>query len=434
MLVGGGLGARWWFTKQQMVSVTVEGVVRRDLEALVSASGKIQPKRSVNISASTMGRVVKLSVEEGDRVKLGQFLLQIDPQTLRSAVQRSEASLEGARSQLLQARVGVETARANLELAQLTLKRQRELSAEQLTTREALERAQNEVSVRETELRAREQEVATRSQQIRQEQAGLDSQKYELSKVTIEAPIDGIVTRRNIEEGETVVIGTMNNAGTVLLTIADMSVIEAEVEVDETNIPSVALGQTGKVTIDAMPDRTFHGHVTEIGNSPIQSTAAGQSSTARQATNFKVVVTLDDPVPDVRPGFTCTADITTSSRGKALSVPIQAVTVRELVYDAAGKIVRVPRSKPDSSQSVEARVAAQALKPGQTRKETEGVFLYRAGKVEFMPVKVGIAGERYFEVVSGLREGDLVITGPFSSVREIVDGDSVKVEEPADHK
>lgn len=434
VLVGGGFGARWWFTKQQMVSVTVEGVVRRDLEALVSASGKIQPKRSVNISASTMGRVVKLSVEEGDRVKLGQFLLQIDPQTLRSAVQRSEASLEGARSQLLQARVGVETARANLELAQITLKRQRELSAEQLTTREALERAQNEVSVRETELRAREQEIATRSQQIRQEQAGLDSQKYELSKVTIESPIDGIVTRRNIEEGETVVIGTMNNAGTVLLTIADMSVIEAEVEVDETNIPSVALGQAGKVTIDAMPDRTFHGHVTEIGNSPIQSTAAGQSTTARQATNFKVVVTLDDAVPDVRPGFTCTADITTSSRANALSVPIQAVTVRELVYDAAGKIVRVPRSKPDSGQSVEARVAAQALRPGQTRKETEGVFLYKAGKVEFMPVKVGIAGERYFEVVAGLRDGDLVITGPFSSVREIVDGDSVKVEEPADHK
>ena len=213
----------------------------------------------MNISASTMGRVTKLSVEEADRVKRGQFLLQIDPQTLKSAVQRSEASLEAARSSLQQARVGVDTARANLELAQANLKRQRDLWAEQLTTREALERAQNEVAVRETELQSRQQEIATRSQQIRQEAAGLDSQRYELSKVTIDAPIDGIVTRRNIEEGETVVIGTMNNAGTVLLTIADMSVIEAEVEVDETNIPSVALGQPAKVTIDAMPDRTFRG-------------------------------------------------------------------------------------------------------------------------------------------------------------------------------
>lgn len=180
-----------------------------------------------------------------------------------------------------------------------------------------------------------------------------------------------------------------------------------------------------------MPDRTFHGHVTEIGNSPIQTTNAGQSSNARQATNFKVVVTLDDPVPDVRPGFTCTADITTSSRSKALSVPIQAVTVRELVYDSAGQIVHTPRPKADSGQSVEARVAAQALKPGQTRKETEGVFVYRGGKVEFLPVKVGIAGEKYFEVLSGLREGALVITGPFSSVREIAEGDTVKVEDPS---
>ena len=159
----------------------------------------------------------------------------------------------------------------------------------------------------------------------------------------IESPIAGIVTRRNIQEGETAVVGTMNNAGTVLLTVADMSVIQAEVEVDETNIPNVALGQIAKITIDAIPDRTFKGHVTEIGNSPIQAT--GQAATNQQATNFKVVVVLDEEVPDVRPGFTCTADITTATRKNVVAVPIPAVAVRELIYDAKGQIVKQPRTE-----------------------------------------------------------------------------------------
>jgi HlyD family secretion protein len=437
VIVGAAGGGWWWRHRSDIPAVNAEAIKRRDLDAIVSASGKIQPKRSVNISAQTVGRVTQLVVEEGDRVKRGQFLMQIDPNTLKSAVQRGEASLGAARSALEMAKASVETAKASLDLAQTNLKRQQQLWADQLTTREALERAQNEVEVRRTELKAREQEVATRSQQIRQESATLDSQRYELTKVTIESPIEGIVTRRNIEEGETVVIGTMNNAGTVLLTIADMSVIEAEVEVDETNIPSVRLGQQGTVTIDALPDRTFRGHVTEIGNSPIQTTATAQStSSARQATNFKVVVTLDERIEDVRPGFTCTADITTATRSKVLAVPIQAVTVREVTFDASGKIVHTPKKqKKTSGGSVEARVAAQEeLKPGETRKETEGVFLLRGNTTEFVAVKVGIAGERYFEAVSGLREGDLVITGPFDSVRQMDDGDEVKLEEPGSKK
>ena len=180
---------------------------------------------------------------------------------------------------------------------------------------------------------------------MKQESASLQSNRYELSKVTIDSPIDGIVTRRSIEEGETVVIGTMNNPGTVLLTIADMSIIEAEVEVDETNVPSVVIGQPARVVIDALPGRTFTGHVTEIGNSPIQQPNAGtqSGSTSRQATNFKVSVTLDEQIPDVRPGFTCTADITTSTRAGVIGVPIQAVTVREMIVDGKGAIVRRPR-------------------------------------------------------------------------------------------
>ena len=223
--------------------------------------------------------------------------------------------------------------------------------------------------------------------------------------------MDGLVTRRNIEEGETAVVGTMNNAGTVLLTIADMSVLEAEIEVDETDIPNVALGQVAKVTIDAVPDREFKGRVTEIANSPIQTSTS--STGQRQATTFKVVVTIDEEVPDVRPGFTCTAEITTATRKSVVSVPIQALTVRDLLYTNAGQLVREP---PPRAQAVRptSETTHPASKPpeGHTRKETEGVFLFRDGKAVFTPLKTGVAGEQYFEVTDGLKAGDQVITGP----------------------
>jgi HlyD family secretion protein len=324
VLAGAAAGVAFWANRPNLPEVAAEAVRARDLEAIVSASGKIQPKRQVNVSANTMGKVTRVAVEEGQRVRAGQFLLEIDPRSLEGQLQRGEASVAAARSSLQQARTGVEQARVALDLSRQTLKRQQELWSGGLTSREALERAQNDVEQREAELKAREQEIQTREQQIRQEQAGLTTTRYNLSQVIINSPMDGIVTRRNIEEGETAVVGTMNNAGTVLLTIADMSVIEAEVEVDETDIPTVTIGQQARVTIDAVPDRTFRGHVTEIGNSPIQQTGA-QAATQQQATNFKVVITLDEEVPDIRPGFTCTAEITTATRTNVLAVPIQAL-------------------------------------------------------------------------------------------------------------
>src|SRR5205807_5297681 len=195
----------------------------------------------------------------------------------------------------------------------------------QITTREALEKAENDLKAVESALHEREKTASAQAARIAQERAGLESARYDLSKVRIESPIEGIVTRRNIQEGETAVVGTMNNAGTVLLQLADMGVIQAEVEVDETNVPNVQIGQIAKITIDAIADKTFKGHVTEIGNSPIQSTTTGQVAAGTQATNFKVVVVLDEPVPEVRPGFTCTADITTATRKNVVSVPIPAV-------------------------------------------------------------------------------------------------------------
>ena len=304
-----------------------------------------------------------------------------------------------------------------------------------MTTRESLERAQNEVAIREADLKARLQEIQTREQQIRQEQADLATTRYSLSQVIISSPMDGIVIRRNIEEGENVMVGTMNNAGTVLLTIADLSVMEAEIEVDETDIPTVTLGQDARITIDAVQDRTFRGRVTEIGNSPIQPT--GTQASTQQATNFKVVVTLDEEVPNVRPGFTCTAEITTDVRADALSVPIQALTVREMLFDEASDLVHEPPPVPPSrfrifrGATIEPRVAAAEPPPGHTRREAEGVFVLRDDRAVFVPVQTGIAGERYFEVLSGLTERDRVITGPFSSVRELPDGGRVRLTEVA---
>ena len=423
--------ANFRFRKEQGKEVAVEALKTRDLTSVVSASGKIQPKRSVNISADVMGRVTDLAVNEGETVKRGQFLLQIDPRNLESQLQQGQASLAAAESLLEQQRSAVITARENLSLAPENLKRPRDRWRQALTTRESLDRAETDVKVRESEVRQAEQQLRTQDQRIRQERAGLANARYNLSKVRIESPIDGLVTRRAIELGEMVVIGTMNNPGTVMLTIADMSVIEAEIEVDETDIPSIRMGQTTKITIDAMPDKSFTGKVTEIGNSPIQ-TAGAQAG--QQATNFKVVVTLDGEIPEVRPGFTCTAEITTATREKALAVPIQAMAARELVFDKDGKIVRPPKDEKRPRRQAPGTASAEELPAGQTRKETEGVFVFRDGQAVFTPVKTGIAGDKYFEVLEGLKEGDQVITGPFASVRELADGDKVKLEKKAEPK
>ncbi len=429
LVIAAVVGANFYFRRETGLPVTVETIKTRDLEAIVSASGKIQAERTVNISSDTVGRVVNLAVNEGDRVRKGQFLLQIDPKPLMSRVDTGTASLKAAEVTLDQMQQAVVTARAQLELARQNLKRQEDLWRQELTTKESYDKAVNDVKVAESSLAERDKSAAAQASRIAQERASLDSARYDLSKVRIESPIDGLVTSRSIQEGEMVMIGTMNNAGTVLMTLADMSSIQAEIEVDETNVPSVRIGQPAKVTIDAIPDRSFRGHVTEIGNSPIQSTPGQQQVAAgTQATNFKVKVMLDEPVPDVRPGFTCTADITTATRAGVVSVPIPAVAVREVIYDANGQIVRQPRVDRRRRPAVEPVASAEELKPGQTRKETDGVFVMRNGRAEFVPIKMGVAGDKYFEVVSGLQVGDQVITGPYNSVRGMADGDAVKLD------
>ena len=413
LAVAGAVGGYLYYQRRQLPEVEVEVIARRNLEALVSASGKVQPKKLVNISADTIGRVTKLSVEEGDIVKKGQFLLQIDPENLESAVELSAAGLAAGREAVQSTRVAVETARANLDLAEQNLARLTRLHQDQLVSREALDRVEAEVKVRRSELEARETEVRAQEQRLEQEVAGLRSARHNLSKVTLDSPMNGIVSRLNIEEGETVLVGTMNNPGTVLLTVADMSVVQAELEVDETDIIDVALGQPALVTIDAFPDREFTGRVTKIGSSSLEAQLLQQ----RQATMFEAEVTLDSEVPDARPGFSCTADITTATRVDAIAVPIQALTVRE-VY-------------PDSEGNLHARTRDEEWPPSPRieGEEIEGVFVHRDGRVHFTPVEIGIAGEQYFEVLGGLKEGDEVVIGPFDQVREMMDRDRVRVRE-----
>src|SRR5438874_1112261 len=255
LVAGAVVGANFYFKKDKGLPVTTDVIKTRDLEAIVSASGKIQPKRLVKISAETPGRVVNLAVNEGDRVHVGQFLLQIDPKSLRTRVDSGTASLEAARASIEQMRQSVETTKAQLEQARQNLARQQDLWKQQLTTREALDKAMNDVKVAESSVQEREKQIRPQESRINMEQATLESARYDLSKVRMESPIEGIVTRRNVQEGETAVIGTMNNAGTVLLELADMGIIQAEVEVDETNVPHVQIGQLAKRTIDRIPDK-----------------------------------------------------------------------------------------------------------------------------------------------------------------------------------
>jgi HlyD family secretion protein len=422
VVLGAIVFANFKFKRQDGIVVNVEKIQKRDLQAIVSASGKIQPHHLVNVSADTMGRVTDLKAEEGQVVTRGQFLLQIDPRNLTTAYNQGQASLAAARSQMEQIQASIDSNKAALKTAQDAYTRQQQLWKGGLTTKEALDNSEQQVKMRQSELSSAERSIETQRLRMKQEEAGLENAKLNLSKVRIESPIDGIITKRNIEEGETVVVGTMNNAGTQLLTIADMTDIEAQVEVDETDIPNVTLGQKAKITIDAMPGKSFSGKVVEIGNSPI----AAAGTAASQATNFLVKVKVDGIIPDVRPGFTCTAEITTATRGSVIAIPIQATTVREKIVDKTGNIV--PDEKPAAGKRRPTTVLDSDLKPGQEKKELEGVFVVKDNKAVFVPVKTGIAGEKYFEVLTGVQEGEQVIVGPFSSVRELADGAAVKVE------
>jgi HlyD family secretion protein len=392
-------------SRKSATAVESQKVEERELRALVSASGKLRAKTSVDISASTSGKVVKLAVDEGDKVDKGQFLMQIDPTPAEASVRQSEASLAAAKANL-------DLSKANLQQAQNEHERQKALFEKKLTSEELLQRARTSYDVQRMQAQAAEQDV-------QRWQAMLTNARHELQKVNVHSDIAGLVTKRNIEEGENVFVGAFNNPATVLMTVADLSVIEAEVEVDETDIVNVRLGQEVGVKVDAYPDSSFKGKVTKVGHSPILSTTGQQ-----QATSFEVIVQLIEEIPNVRPGLSCKADITTGYREKAIAVPIQALTLRKPSQ------LKPLNPKERKSKLTNGEAASDTTK----EKEVQGAFIIKDGKVEFSEVKTGIAGDRFFEVLSGLQPNDEVVIGPFSALRRLRNEDLVKIEKKATKK
>jgi HlyD family secretion protein len=404
VIAAGGLAVAK--NSDRSVEIRTEKVGRQYLVSVVTASGIIQPKRKADISADVSGRVVELAVEEGDIVQKGDLLLRIDPNTYQAGVRRAEAAVAQARAQEAQAR-------ANVLQAQSAAKRAEQLAAgDRLISAQDLEQARTQLKVTQA------QEEAARYG-VSQAEASLAEANESLRKTTIIAPMAGRVTRLNIREGETAVVGTMNNPGSLLLTVADLKVMEASVKVDETDVPDIAVGDSAAIRIDAFPDKVFSGRVTRIGNSAItgQGTTAGNSSSQEQAVDFEVVITLDQPPAELRPDLSATADIVTATRKQSIAVPIIAVTVR----DPDGKKFKVDDSDRDPN--------APATQSSKTAKQTEleGVFLVKDGKADFVPVKIGISGERYFEVRSGLKGGETVISGPYAAIRDLESGTPVRV-------
>lgn len=383
LLIAGITGASIASKGKEGTPVTFGKVERTDLVSKVSANGQIDAQRKVDLSANVMGQIVNLAVREGDVVKKGDFLLQIDQKQLAASAQGAEASMRAMFSDL-------DAARANQAEAQRTYERARNNFEQKIIPAAELDRAR-------TSLDAARANVNAIQQRIQQARANVAAARDTLSKTTMTAPMAGVITALPVEEGEVAVIGTMNNPGTKLLTIADMSVVEAVMEVDETDIPNVKVGQRATVTIDAYPNKTFDGVVTEVGSSPM--TAQGMGGGGSEAVNFEVKIQLTNPPAGVRPGFSASADIITGTRNKALAIPIQALVVRE---------------KPGTS--------------GAKAQEEEGVYVHKNGKVQFVPVKTGLAGDANIEIVSGLTEGQQIVTGPFRALREIKDGAKVREE------
>jgi HlyD family secretion protein len=387
--------------------VRIEAVQKRDLVASVTASGQVRPHTKVDLSADITGKIVKLSVKEGDMVQKGQFLLQIDQQSYEAAVLRADAALANAKSSLTQSNV-------NLTQAQSTYRRLMDIrnSNPNLASAAEIETAKTAVDVN-TAL------VDAAKHNVEQADAGLKDAKVALGKTTILAPMSGRVTRLNVENGETAIQGTLNKDAATLLTISDMSVLETKVKVDETDVSRIKVGDSTVVQLDAFPDTTFNGRVVEISNSSVKA-ATGASTD--QAIDYEVTIRLLNPPKDTKPDFSATAKIITASQKNVLSIPIIALTVRENEALNAADTAQRPGKAQNTSKQV-------------GKKDVEGVFVVGTdNKVTFRPVKVGIAGEKHFEVLSGLKDGDKIVGGTYQAIRELKDGTLVRDMKQPDKK
>jgi HlyD family secretion protein len=394
--------------REKGVEVRFETVGRRDLVAAVTASGKIQPKKKVDVSADITGRVTRIGVREGDYVQKGQFLLQIDPTIYQANLQRAQAAMSSAEAGWVQAR-------ANRDQAQRLLTRTKELREQNpnLVSPEQLEQAQTAFEIADAN--------STASQHmVEQSRAALREARDQLAKTHLIAPMAGRVTRLAVEEGEVAVPGTFSRETGLLLTISDLSVIQVKVQVDETDVVRLHLADSVEVTIDAFPDTTFVGRVTKISDSAILTAASSVGGQNDRAVDYEVEITLSNPPSDVRPDLSATSRIVTDTRKQAMAIPIIALTVRE------NTPVKTEQQGGATAAATATPAAGTAAATDTKKKEAEGVFVVSNGVATFRPVKVGIAGEEYFEVIEGVREGDTIVAGPYQAIRDLKEGARVK--------
>jgi HlyD family secretion protein len=408
LVIGGVVAFNVTKDRRNKIPVQTQKVARRDLVSTVSASGEIKPKKFVNVAADVSGRITDLYVKEGDTVRRGQMLARIDATRLEAGKEQSEAAVQAARADLARAEADVQNARLGFERA-------KKMRSDQLISDQQFEQA-------DADLKMKAAAVDAQKRRIRQQEAMLASTSDDVRKTVVVAPMNGVVTSLQKEQGESV-IGAQSFSPTVIMTVGDVSAFEVEILVDETDIRYVTLGQPAEVRVDALEGVKLKGEVTEIGSSAIPrgSSAASTSttsSTANQAKDFKVTVTLKEPPPSLRSGLNATAEITTNKKEKVLAIPIQAVVVREVSKE--GKVV-----DPTALQASEGEPSGGPRAKGE---EKEGVFVVNNGQVSFRPVKTGIIGETEIEITDGLKEGDEIVTGSYKTLRTLKDEAKIKLD------
>ena len=450
MVVAGlsAVGYGMFVRNRGVVTVQTGRAIRQDLTQTVSANGEIKPKKYVNVSSNMMGRIVRLPVKEGDRVREGSLLVQLESIQSEADVRSAEASFDAAQTELegmsasirsaeatvASAKAEITRSEADLARAKQNFSRAEQMTREGLIAKEQYDRAKADFDISSAQLNAAKARLAQAEAQeaqaltqrdstalrIAQQRAALTRARDQFSKTTIRSTLDGIITNLPVNEGEIAIVGIQNQPGTTLMTIADLSIITAEVKVDETDIVNVRLGQEARIKVDALGDRMLLGQVTEIGNSALARTTSssiGTSGTGQEAKDFKVVITLDDPPPELRPGLSCTATIETATRQQIVTAPIQALTIRE--FDPADPIAQ-------STGAV--AVTAPAARANKKKVEKEGVFVINNGVAFFRPVKTGITGTTDIEIVEGLTENDQIVTGPYQVLRTLADNARVKIQ------
>ena len=453
VIAGAGVYASTVYSKRGVVTVQTGAAVRQDLTSYVTASGEIKPKNYINIGANAMGDITELLVKEGDRVRKGELLAKIENTQPSADVESQKANLASAEADSAAAEEGLKAADDNIATLQAAVTesqadlartkddadRAEQLFKEQLGAKQdydskkamyeaqkaAVLQAQARLIQARTQRDQQAAQLTSTQRRISVARASLTRSADVLHKYDSYAPLDGVVTNLPVRAGESVVPGLQNQTGTLIMTIADMSVITSEVQVDETDIVNVQLGQSAEITIDAIPNRTFTGRVTEIGNTAIlRSTgvAASQSAVSSQeAKDFKVVIAMDNPPEEIRPGLSCTAKITTATRKNALTIPIQALTVRQ-----RGDLE--PKKPGGESDSAEAAVKVDPAAEKARKEELQGVFVVANGKATFRKVETGITGATDIEVLSGLNEGEQIVTGTYQVIRTIANDAQVKVD------